>query len=100
MGRKEILEGPITIAYGTDHISGYFLSVKDERLYDSGDSTDEVNKVCLNVTKGGGYFDVHTGIAGFGQHVSRGAMLAFWKRFGVPQTDIERIALYQEVDIG
>lgn len=58
MGRHQLEQGSITIAYGKDHVTGYFLSVIDERLSWSSDATTQVNDIAekVNANGGGGYF--------------------------------------------
>lgn len=99
MGRIEIEEGKITIAYGQDRMTGYFLSVSDERLWDSGDASDEVNDIALEVTKGAGYFDLHTApVPGFGHRVKLETLLEFWKRYGVPDAHIQKARRGENID--
>ena len=50
MGRHEIIEGNIKVAYGYDQIAGYFLSVTDERLEWTTNVSNEVNEVCIECT--------------------------------------------------
>ncbi|KAK7680585.1 hypothetical protein QCA50_016367 [Cerrena zonata] len=90
MVRIEICEGKITIAYGQDHVTGYFLSISDERLWDSADASDEANAIAFKVTNGAGYFDLRTAPMGFGHRVELNTLLEYWKRYGVPDLHIQR----------
>ena len=45
MVRYEMNTSPINIAYGSDHVTGIFLSVTDSRLRDSGDNLEELRNV-------------------------------------------------------
>ena len=90
MVRFEIEEGKITIAYGEDRLTGYFLSVGDARLWDSADATDEANSVALETTHGAGYFELHTAQTGFGKRVKLETLLYFWERYGVPDVHIQQ----------
>lgn len=92
--RLEIEQGPITVVYGLDRLTGVFLSVVDKRLVvelDDADYTEKVQDVASNSTEvgggGGSYFDLHTG-DGFGQKVDDATMKTFMKRFGVPDMKI------------
>lgn len=91
MGRHEIKQGPITIAYGKDHVTGYFLSVIDERLSWSSDASKQVNDITEKVNPDGGgcYFDLHTGSFGFGHKVDVPTILYFWKVYGVKEEHLE-----------
>ena len=68
MVRYIIKQGPITVAYGTDEVSGVFLSVSDSRLEYDSEASDKVNDVTSEVGTvndgGGSYFDIHTGKTG------------------------------------
>ena len=69
MVRFEINNDPIRIAYGHDELTGFFLSVCDDRLKWNVDAGKEVNEVSEKVgikDGGGSYFDLHTGPSGFG----------------------------------
>ncbi|GBE78626.1 hypothetical protein BKA93DRAFT_203494 [Sparassis latifolia] len=91
MGRHVIEQGAIEIAYGTDHATGYFLSVVDARLAWSEDATDAVNAVAegLCAHGGGSYFDLHTGPGGFGRKVDVATLMTFWQRYGVPAQHVQ-----------
>ncbi|EIM82655.1 uncharacterized protein STEHIDRAFT_63561 [Stereum hirsutum FP-91666 SS1] len=91
MGRHQIEQGSITIAYGKDHVTGYFLSVIDERLSWSSDATTQVNEITekVNADGGGGYFDLHTGLVGIGHRVDVATILHFWKVYGVKEEHLE-----------
>ena len=98
MGRATIEEGPITIAYGWDHMTGYFLSVTDSRLFfDHENAKEEVNNIVQKVTGMAGYFDLHTTPPGIGHLVHLKTLLEFWKRYGVPEAHIHRAQLGQGV---
>ncbi|KAE9409148.1 hypothetical protein BT96DRAFT_984884 [Gymnopus androsaceus JB14] len=93
MGRTKINQGPISIAYGSDQITGYFICVKDTRLEYSPNVPPGVDKVVELVEQKqgyGGYFDLHTGLqGGFGFQVSLETILYYWEKYGVPKKDIE-----------
>ena len=83
---------PVSIAFGFDESSQYFLSVFDKRLEIKDGVSEEVNKVAMNVgikDGGGSYFDLHTGTKGFGMKVSNDTMKCYLSRFGVPKAKID-----------
>lgn len=89
--RYTIDGSPISVAYGDDQFTGVFLSVYDERLESSESASDEVNSL-LNkhyADGNGAYLDLHTGMGGFGQKVSKSAMEVFFRRYGVPEEHIK-----------
>ena len=91
--RKEIKEGYINIAYGHDHVIGYFLSAVDTRLQFQPDAPTEANKIASQVDEKqgyGGYFGLHTGMHGFGFRASVDTLIHYWTLYGVPKDDIER----------
>jgi hypothetical protein len=47
--RTEIQRDHITVAYGFDHLSGYFLSVYDDRLETKESKSNEANDIALKV---------------------------------------------------
>ncbi|KAI5891392.1 uncharacterized protein SCHCODRAFT_02628969, partial [Schizophyllum commune H4-8] len=92
MVRCEFRQGSTEVAYGSDPAIGYFFSVCDSRIaYQSG-STAEVNSACeaIDYSGDGAYVSLTTGL-GIGKKVSKEAMAVFWERFGVPQSQIERL---------
>ncbi|KIM78598.1 hypothetical protein PILCRDRAFT_11064 [Piloderma croceum F 1598] len=84
MGRYNIQQGAIEIAYGWDHVTGYFISVVAKRLSWSENSTSEVNAVveAISADGGGSYLDLHTGSFGFGQKVNTATILSLWDAYG------------------
>ncbi|THU78418.1 hypothetical protein K435DRAFT_832273 [Dendrothele bispora CBS 962.96] len=101
MGRTEIDQGNIKIAYGHDEATGYFLSVVDERLGYKEDISDAVLAVMekVNADQGGGYFDLHTAPIGFGHRVDKETLIYFWKQYGVPESDIEKARKGQKLKL-
>jgi hypothetical protein len=99
MGRTELVQGHIKIAYGLDHMSGYFLAVVDERLSYKTDIPKNVLSVIekVNPDQGGAFFDLHTGPIGFGHRVDLKTLLYFWKAYDVPAKDIETARKGQEL---
>lgn len=94
MPRFTIDGSPIHIAYGVDEelICGIFLSVYDTRLEFDENGTDEVNDVAKSIgvcDDGGSYFDLHTGLTGFGKKVTRETMRTYLLRYGVPSKRID-----------
>ncbi|KAI9834715.1 MAG: hypothetical protein M1826_000118 [Phylliscum demangeonii] len=74
MVRHEFSQGSIRIAFGLDHITGYFISVYDERLAINkaeGGDFDEIRKG-ISLSGDGAYLNAHTGPVGFGKQVTRG----------------------------
>ena len=68
--RYEINRHQLAVAYGDDHATGIFLSVGDTRLEYNPGANQEVNKITEKINGGNGvYFDLHTGISGFGYKV-------------------------------
>ncbi|KAL1731551.1 hypothetical protein EV714DRAFT_271581 [Schizophyllum commune] len=101
MVRCEMKEGEhITIAYGSDECIGYILSVYDDRLETPGtDTSDEVYDICEAVEPCGTgcYHGLVTGI-GIGKRVSKATMEYFWKLYGVPESQIQRMRRGEEVE--
>ena len=94
MTRYEIEGSPISVAYGTDHVHGVFLSVFDNRLMYDKEASQAVNEVCNNIgvkDGGGSYFDLHTGESGFGQKVNEATMRVYLARYGVPDDKIKKL---------
>ncbi|KAH8823794.1 hypothetical protein DL96DRAFT_237203 [Flagelloscypha sp. PMI_526] len=93
MGRAEFNQGSINIAYGRDHITGYFLTITDRRLSADLQASAEVKSIAEKVEKQqkfGGYFDLHTGFSGFGFQVGIETLSYFWKKYDIPEEDIAR----------
>ncbi|KAE9404189.1 hypothetical protein BT96DRAFT_917126 [Gymnopus androsaceus JB14] len=93
MGRVVINQGSLNIAYGSDHATGYFLSVSDTRLQHRSGAPAEVNEIAGLVEEKqgyGGYFDLHTGPVGFGFKATLETLVYYWGVYGVPKNDIER----------
>jgi hypothetical protein len=88
MTRYTIDGSPISVAYGDDKLSGVFLSVYDDRLKYDESAIDEVNDLVEEKHNSGSYFDLHTGVIGFGYKVSKPAMEIFFRRYGVPEEHI------------
>jgi hypothetical protein len=99
MVRKEIKQGAIEIAYGSDHMTGYFLSVYDKRLsYKTGISPAALSIIeKVNPDQGGAYFDLHTADFGFGQKVDKPTLIYFWRAYGIPEQDIEKVNKGQQL---
>ena len=92
---------PIRVAYGYSESPGVFLSVCDERLEYDENATDEVNVVTANIwvkDGGGSYFDLHTGLSGYGLKVDDKTMATFLERYGVTDEQIRLLPL--QLDIG
>lgn len=89
------------MAYGYSELSGVFLSVFDKRLMYDENATKEVNAVseAIGVKDGGGsYFDLHTGLAGFGFKVDDKTMATFLKRYGVTDEQVRSLPLQLEIE--
>ena len=94
MVRYELKGSPISVAYGSDEISGVFLSVYDDRLANSETAGDEVNAITekIGVGDGGGsYFDLHTGTSGFGHKVSLNTIRTFLIRYGAKEEHVNSL---------
>jgi hypothetical protein len=102
MTRFEINDeaSPTYVAYGTDPVTGVFLTAYDKRLETKEKATGEVNAITTKIgvqDGGGGYFDLHTGKTGFGFKVSNAAMRVFLARYGVPEDKINFV--FQEASL-
>jgi hypothetical protein len=89
MPRYEIKGSQISVAYGTDAMTGVFLSVYDSRLKYNETASEEVNSIASRIGAGDGggcYFDLHTGMGGFGHKVSLNTINTFMVRYGVEQS--------------
>jgi hypothetical protein len=92
MGRHELdPKNSISVAYGHDHATGYFLSVTDHRLAWSSNASKAINAITEKVNPDGGgcYFDLHTGPMGFGHKADVQTLAHFWGKYGVPQEHIQ-----------
>ena len=68
--RYQINRHQLEVAYGDDHATGIFFSGGDTRLEHDSRANQEVNKITEKINGGNGvYFDLHTGISGFGYKV-------------------------------
>ncbi|KAF8658385.1 hypothetical protein AX16_001994 [Volvariella volvacea WC 439] len=92
MVRHEIKQGPIKVGYGHDELTGYFLSVFDNRLEWEEENSAAVNAIAEKVDPEGSgiYFDLHTGQIGFGHKVDIDTLVHFWKAYGVPDGHIQK----------
>lgn len=81
------------VAYGEDEVTGYFISVSDERLMVLEETGGEIDEVLYNISEdgSGAYFRAHTGQFGFGAKVETGTMRQLWKRFEVPEEDLRKL---------
>jgi hypothetical protein len=98
--RFEIEDEHTIVAYGTDPVTGVFLSVSDKRLAVDSNASDEVNLVAqqIGVQDGSGnYFDLHTGKQGFGFQVSNAVMRVLLARYRVPEDKINFV--FQEASL-
>lgn len=86
VGRKHC-QGAITVGYGHDEITGYFISVSDSRLAYDEEGTEELNHFLEEATSGGTgfYLQAHTGTIGLGQRVNLDVMEKLWKLYGVSE---------------
>ncbi|PBK92476.1 hypothetical protein ARMGADRAFT_1013084 [Armillaria gallica] len=93
MTRYTIKQGDIEIAYGTDHVTGYFLSVVDQRLRWKEGASEAVNDTVEKLDALGlGYFNLHTGaLGGFGFLVSKDVIAEFMQRYGVPEDKLKLV---------
>jgi hypothetical protein len=81
MGRVVIEKGPIEIAYGLDHATGYFISEYDV----SGEDERPI-------------FDAHTGPGGLGIGVNKSTMMEYWMNYGVRLGHVQAAWRGEEVD--
>ena len=67
------------------------MSVYDTRLQVIIETDQDFDKACcsLNSDGLGGYFNVYTGIMGWGTPIGLDAMERFWLLYGVEQSDID-----------
>lgn len=93
MTRYTIEQGKIEIAYGTDHATGYFLAVVDQRLMWKENASETVNGTVEKIDAGGdgSYFNLHTGAGGFGFRVSKEVIAEFMQRYGVPEDKLKLV---------
>ncbi|KAK0497844.1 hypothetical protein EDD18DRAFT_1159725 [Armillaria luteobubalina] len=93
MTRYTIEQGNIEIAYGSDKATGYFLAVVDKRLMWEKNASKAVNGIVEKVDGGGNgsYFDLHTGLGGFGSRVSKEVIAEFMQRYGVPEDKLKLV---------
>lgn len=94
MPRFTIDGSPIHIVYGVNEefICGIFLSVYDTRLEWDENATDQVNDVAKSVgicDGAGSYFNLHTGLNGFGKKVTRETIRTYLLRYGVTNKRID-----------
>jgi hypothetical protein len=85
----------ITVGYGYDEFSGFFISVYDDRLEWKPENDEAYNTLCqsLYIGDGGGsYFDAHTGIGGFGIKVELKVMARLWEKYGVEKSYVAKAA--------
>lgn len=94
--RTELKQGLITIAYGADTVTGYFISVTDERLKATGTGSEDNLELDMlresvdTVGDGGGtYLNAHTGKFGFGTRVSVKTMKKLWVLYGADVSGIK-----------
>jgi hypothetical protein len=94
MPRSELSQGDLLIAFGHDHVSGYFLSVYDLRLRYNEDNSDELNTLGEQTSPDGSgcYLNVHTGSGGFGSRVSIATMRDLWSRYRVSPEGLQALS--------
>ncbi|KAK0478835.1 hypothetical protein IW261DRAFT_1564903 [Armillaria novae-zelandiae] len=99
MTRYTIEQGSVAISYGTDHMTGYFLSVVDQRLMWEQNASEAVNGIAKKVEPGGNgaYFDLHTGMGGFGIRVSKEVIVEFMRRYGVPEDELKLVRAGRDI---
>jgi hypothetical protein len=90
------ISSPIVIRYGYDKLNGLFLQAEDARLQVKEEGSNEANKIAMEFSTssadgGGGYFDLHTGVNGFGLRVSEDVMVEYFRRFEVPENKISQL---------
>lgn len=86
--------GPIVVAYGLDHTTGYFISVTDTRLsFDNVvEELSEYHESCESPEHEAGiYLSTHTGRYGFGTKLKRRGMAEFWRHYGVNVGDVQKL---------
>jgi hypothetical protein len=88
-----ITQGPITLTYGLDKITGYFLNVSDARLRYENNTEGENLRVIevFDASQSGLYFQIHTASIGFGQKVSEETFAHFLKLYGGKEEHIEAV---------
>ncbi|RJE27491.1 hypothetical protein PHISCL_00225 [Aspergillus sclerotialis] len=89
--RREYKQGPITVVIGYGDGPGYFMSVYDTRLQINIETEKYFDSACFSVDIDGlgGYFNVYTGVMGWGTKVNLEAMDRFWRLYGIEQSDID-----------
>jgi hypothetical protein len=97
MTRFEFENGPLTITYGQDEITGVFFSVADSRLIpDEEAQSKEVYEICNSYNAEEGiYLELTNSKHGFGKKVSDETLIYFMKKFGVKQEHIDQIFPYE-----
>lgn len=91
MGRHELKDGHIGIAYGWDHVTGYFLTVLDNRISYQNNMPDTILKVVekFDAEQSGRYVDMHTGPVGYGHRVDVATMMYFWRQYGAKEEHVK-----------
>lgn len=93
--RKERDDGHLTITYGYDHMTGYFIMAVDSRLSISLDvpEDDEFNDLCqgLDPVGSGTYANAYTGEIGFGRRVEKKTMRKLWGLYGATDEEISSV---------
>lgn len=100
--RKERREGHVTVHYGKDRVTGFFIKVTDDRLcaaksyagIDTKDlDWDFLKKIAgLPESDSGRYLSAHTGVTGFGHKTNIPTMGYLWKLFGASDEDMRIFA--------
>jgi hypothetical protein len=100
MTRHEFTRGQTHIAYGTEELAGYFLTVRDLRLEWTDEASEETNAVCetISIQGTGSYFHLYTGLNGYGQRVTVACMTVFMERYGVPESHIKLVKERKECE--
>ncbi|KAF9163489.1 hypothetical protein DFQ27_005519 [Actinomortierella ambigua] len=92
MVRHEQIYGALNVAWGYDDaLRGYFLTISDNRLAWQQGQSDEMTKICEQVSEDGAgrYFDLNTyPVGGFGYRVSEATMFTFMRRYGIDPAKI------------
>lgn len=81
------------MAFGHDHVTGYFISVHDSRLEvneEDGSDFEEFRYAIANDGTGV-YVNAHTGPQGFGKSVTVETMKKLWKLYVANEDDLATI---------
>ena len=92
MPEYEIKGSSNSVTYGMNDDAGIYMTVRDTRLKQDNQASEQVNQVAkmIDAKEGTGtYFGLHTGAKGPGLQVSKEVIQVYLKRFGVTDEQIQ-----------